>query len=212
MKTAILTSTCALVVAATANAGYTVAQTNAAAPTYANTLNFDEAGGPTGVVPANGWTSYGLTTLRDQNAGTGYVAPGSSIYPWMTNTTNVMYGTFGIEIVFETAVTDLSFQLWTNGGNPSPFGGGSYFYADNDDAGNPFNLGNGFNGAWGGIGNSWFDIHATGGDSIKRLFIVVNTFGFPEAMLDNLSWNTVPGPGAAALLALGLAGRSRRRA
>ena len=66
-----------------------------------------------------------------------------------------------------------------------------------------------FNPAWGGIGDTWFNITATGGDSFSHIVIAGMGF-FPETFVDNLSWNTVPAPGAIALLGLGLV-RGRRR-
>jgi len=210
MKTAMLICASALTVAAAANAGYTVTQSTAAAPTYANTLNFDEAGGPTGFVSSNAWTGYGISSIQDQDTGTGaYVIPGST-FPWMTNTSNVLYGAWGIDITFAQPVTHFSFQLWGNSGTPSFFGGGTGVFVTNSSG--DILGGDVYTAAWGGVGKTWFNIEATGGDTITRVLIPGFGQGLPEQMIDNLSWNTVPGPGAVALLALGLAGRGRRRA
>jgi hypothetical protein len=65
--------------------------------------------------------------------------------------------------------------------------------------------------AWGGIGDTWFDITADGGDVFDEVRIL--GWGFsPTTYADNLSWDVVPGPGSLALLAVaGLVSRRRRR-
>jgi hypothetical protein len=79
-----------------------------------------------------------------------------------------------------------------------------------DDADNIID-GMGLTGAWGGIGNTWYNITTTGGSTFKNVVIYNN--GFDQfSYVDNLSWNVVPGPGSLALLGFaGLVGSRRRR-
>jgi uncharacterized protein (TIGR03382 family) len=66
--------------------------------------------------------------------------------------------------------------------------------------------------AWGGFGDSWFDMTTDGGDVFDEVRIL--GFGFdPTTYADNMSWNAaIPAPGSLALLALaGVVGRRRNR-
>ncbi|MCL4221253.1 MAG: hypothetical protein KJZ65_07775 [Phycisphaerales bacterium] len=44
--------------------GFTITQTGAPAPTYATTLNFDEVGGPVGVIAPDSFAGLGLASLQ----------------------------------------------------------------------------------------------------------------------------------------------------
>jgi hypothetical protein len=132
----------------------------------------------------------------------------SGFYPWI-NTGNVAEANFGLKLKFDSDITALSFQAWDSNGAPGPTGGG-LFVVVLDDADNIID-GMGFTGAWGGIGNTWYNITTTGGSTFKNVVIYNN--GFDQfSYVDNLSWNVVPGPGSLALLGFaGLVGSRRRR-
>jgi len=171
-------------------------QQNAPAPTYSTTLNFDEPGGPTGVVPTNQFASLGLSVFQ---SGTGDQSIGdNSIFePWLLSD-NTAFMNFGMFLEFDSDLTEFSFQGWDPSGPPSPFGGGALLVALNDGT----EVGSiSVTPAWGGFGDSWYDITTSGGmvfDEVRFL-----GFGFtPTTIVDNLSWNAVPEPGTLALLAL----------
>jgi MYXO-CTERM domain-containing protein len=209
-KLLIASALTALAAAVPATATITVTQ-GSSAPTYSTTLNFDEPGAPTGAdLPGNSWSAYGVTELIS-GAGNNFVGDVSGLpgYGWV-GATNVFVGPFGVFMMLDTDVTEFSMQFYDNSGPASGFGGGAAIalFNDGDEVGFYFVE----NPAWGGFGDSWFDIVATDGmvfDEVRAL-----GFGFgPESIVDNLSWNAVPAPGAAALLALGgLTGLRRRRA
>ena len=196
----------AAAVATQANAAYTLTQTAAPAPTYSTTLNFDEPGQATGVLPANYWQpGFGVTDL---NAGDSvpFVDNLNSLfgYPWLPNN-NSFYGNFGVFVTLDSPVDAFSVQAWDPSGAPSPFGGGMGIFVFN----NGVEVANGFyTPAWAGVGSSWFNIVATGGMEFDEVRILGFGFG-PTTIVDNLSWNTVPTPGALALF--GLAGVFARR-
>ncbi len=190
-------------------AGYTIIQQNGAAPTYSQTLNFDEPGGPTGIISQAAFSSIGLADL---NAGDGQpvvadhtASPGGG--PWI-GSGNSFFGNFGVFMTFDTDLTDFSAQFWDPSGTPSPFGGGMgiFIFDDGVEVGNAF-----VTPAWGGLGDSWFDIKGTGGMVFDEIRVLGFGFG-PTTFMDNASWNGIPEPGALALLSLGaalLAGRRR---
>lgn len=179
-------------------------------PTYGTTLNFDEAGGPTGVVDANAWQAgYGLQ-MSDGLGPSTYVGDLNNTlgYPWLP-TDNAAFGYFGIYLKFDQAVTNLSFQAWDNSGDPSPFGGGFLIFLLNEDQ-SSYAQSDTWTPAWGGLGDTWYDVSASNGDSFD--YVLITGFGFsPETAIDNISWNVVPTPGALAMLGIaGLASRRRR--
>jgi hypothetical protein len=194
------------VMAMSASAAVVSSNTAAPAPTYATTLNFDEVGGPTGSVAPNAYSAIGITSIQGGSADL-QVAPGTAFFPWAPSS-NVGYGNFGIHIQFANDVTSFSAQVWDNGGNVSPFGGLYFNFFNNGVA-----VGSaGFNGPFGGIGNTWFNFTTTAGTVFDEVSFGGNAFGFPETMVDNMSWNAVPAPGCLALLGLaGFTGLGRRR-
>lgn len=190
-----------------ASAGVTVT-VGTSAPAYTDrTLTFDEPGTPTGVVSQNTWVvSHGIVI----NAGDSVPAVNNhtAIYgPW-AGTGNSFFGNFGIFMELATDATSLSLQAWDPSGNPTPFGGGARVIVFNDGV----EVANqGFSPAWGGVGNSWINITAGPGESFDDVRILGFGFG-PTTIGDNLSWDVVPAPSAATLLAVGgLVGSRRRR-
>lgn len=191
-------------------ASVTITQ-GSSAPSYTTTLDFDEAGGPTGTVSSDAWQSIGIAELLAGD-GNGNVNDWATVLgePWLGDG-NSLLGNFGVFLTFANDVTEMSLQAWDPSGAPTPFGGGFGVFAFNDGVevanfvGEP---------AYGGVGDEWYNIIASGGmvfDEVRLL-----GFGFaPETFVDNLSWNVapVPVPGALILLASGLAGLgfSKRR-
>ena len=192
-------------------AGYTITQQNAAAPTYGTTLNFDEPGTPTGIVPTDTWSSLGLVEMQagDQQP---IVDDFSGLYPWV-NDGNAFYGNFGVFMTFDTGLTEMSIRVWDPSGEPSFFGGGLNVILLNDGE-LVWDLGT-QNGeiaepAWGGLGDSWFNITTTDGMVFDEVRIL--GFGFtPTTFVDNISWNPIPTPGTLAVVGLAGLGAVRRR-
>ncbi|MHC5007237.1 MAG: hypothetical protein ACYTGF_07770 [Planctomycetota bacterium] len=190
-------------------AGYAITQ-GPTAPTYTGkTLNFDEPGGPTGFVTTDAWlASHGLTI--DAGDGVPQVDDWATItgQPWLGNV-NSFYGNFGVFMTFESDLSAMSLEVWDPSGPPGPFGGGLavYMFDNGVEVASSF-----VTPAWGGIGDTWFDITADGGDVFDEVRIL--GWGFtPTTYADNMSWDVVPGPGSLALLAVaGLVSRRRRRA
>ncbi len=201
--------------AAPALAGVTITQSAAPAPTYATTLNFDEPGGPVGAgLPANSWQA-GWGVSIGAGDGNQVVADSTGIpgYSWL-GTGNSFYGNYGVFMNFDTPVTEFSAQFWDPSGPPSFFGGGAmaFVYAPDAVDDNAYLDFFSFTPAWGGVGDTCLTITTDGGTVIDDIRIL-GYGNFPTSYMDNASWNSVPAPGAAALLGLaGLAGARRRRA
>ncbi len=196
----------AATVASPALADITITQ-GTSAGAYATTLNFDEVGGPTGAVSTDAWASIGIS---DMQAGDGAPFVGDLDTPnggWGLGDGNAFFGNFGVFISWDTDLTEFSTQVWDPSGPPDFFGGGLNFIVFNDgvEVANLFTTP-----AWGGLGDEWFDVTTTGGMVFDEVRIL--GFGFlPQTHVDNLSWNAVPAPGAAALLGLGAMTLPRRR-
>ncbi len=199
----------ALAVAAPATAAISITQSAAPAPTYQTLLTFDEPGTPSGgLVPSNYWKpGYGLTITDGVNGNNTVIDNLTGTFPWL-GTGNVDVGTFGVYLAWNQDVAALSFQAWDPSGPPSPFGNGLTVLLL--DASDNILEGNTYTGAWGGVGNTWFDVTTSGGDSFRKAIIFNNSFD-PTSFVDNVSWNLVPGPGALCVLGLGLVGLGRRR-
>ncbi len=184
----------------------------ASAPTYTGaSLNFDEVGGPTGPgVPTNSWSGIGITTFA-AGVGPGFVGDrsGEPGFGWLP-ANNTFTGDFGVFINFDDDVTEFSAQVWDNGGPASPFGGGMFVVALNDGVEVLFAV---VEPGFGGVGDTWFDITTSGGMVFDELRFVGQDFAGPVTIIDNISFNSVPAPGAFAMLGLvGVAGARRRRA
>jgi hypothetical protein len=195
----------ALTVAAPVLGDYTITQ-GSSAPTYGTVLTFDEPGDATGSIASNAYASYGINELIS-GTGAAFVGDNTAGQPWV-GTGNSVGGAFGLFMMFDEDLTEMSFQAWDPSGAPSPFGGGMGVVLFNDGVEVSFTV---YEPAWGGIGDEWYDITTTGG----MVFDEVRVLGFgnpgPTTYMDNMSWNTVPAPGALALLAVGgMLGRRRR--
>ena len=189
-------------------AAATITQQNAAAPTYDTLLTFDEPGTPLGLVASNYWQgSHGVTITNGTDPGIP-VNDFSGALPWI-NSGNAVEGWFGVFMTFDNPVTAMSFQAWDPSGAPNPFGNGLFIHLV--DINDNIVHSQAFTGAWGGIGNTWFDVTTTDGTTFQKVVVTNNSFN-PVSYVDNVSWTAVPAPGSLALLALaGLCGRSRRR-
>ncbi len=192
-----------------ASAAYNVS-VGASAPTYATTLNFDEVGGPTGSLALGDqpWTGLGLTVTSGEGArfvGNLSTNPG---FGWLPNN-NVLYAPYGGFFDFDSPVTEFSAQYWDSSGPATFMGGGAVVALFQGDTKVAFVQIQ--NPAYGGVGDSWVNVTTTDGSTFDRVALLGFGF-FPEAYIDNVSWNAVPTPGATGLLALaGLAGLRRRR-
>jgi uncharacterized protein (TIGR03382 family) len=197
------------VIAGSAAADITVTQTAAQGATYSTTLNFDEAGGPTGNGLAdNLFAGIGLASLAsgdgNQRIGDFDAETGS----WgLGGGTNSFTGNFGVFMTFDTDMTNFSAQVWDPSGPPDLFGGGLLVVAFD----NGTEVANAMiTPAWGGVGDSWIDL--TGNDGVVFDEVRLVGFGFdPTTYVDNLSWNAVPTPSSMALLGLGGLVATRRR-
>ncbi|MGP1346549.1 MAG: hypothetical protein ACTS3F_07775 [Phycisphaerales bacterium] len=196
--------------AAPAIASYTITQ-GTSAPSYATTLNFDEPGGPTGLVATDAWASLGLAEMQAGDSAP-FVGDFSAATPWV-NDGNAFYGNFGVFMTFSTDLTALSLQVWDPSGPPSFFGGGLNVILFNDGA-EVWDLfvqtGDIATPAWGGLGDEWFDITATDGMVFDEVRILGFSFS-PTTYADNISWTAVPAPANAALFVLAGLGAARRR-
>lgn len=200
----------ALVLSAPASAGYNVTQTAAPAPAYSTLINFESA--PAGANPSNTYSGLGLSMYSGVDPSGFGVADGNGIWPWLpASNGNVAAGNFGLFLDFAPGATSVSFQAWGDAGAPSMFGGGIWVWVL-DGQGNVISNADVFTPAWGGIGNTWYNVTTTGGSTIEHLLISNNSNIGSETIIDNLSWTPAPAPGAFALLGVaGLVGGRRRR-
>jgi hypothetical protein len=197
----------ALIMAASAaSADITVTQSSSGT-TYGTTLNFDEAGGPTGPgIANNAWAGVGLADMAAGD-GNNFVGDNATLFgPWI-GTGNSFFGNFGIFMTFDSDLTNFSGQFWDPSGPPSPMGGGLAVFVFNDGT----EVANSFvTPSWAGVGDEWIDISASGGMVFDEIRVL--GFGFdPTTFADNLSWNAVPAPSGLALLGLAGIGATRRR-
>lgn len=190
-----------------AYASITITQSSSPAPTYATTLNFDEPGTPTGVVPSNTWAaSHGVTELQAGD-GVPFVGDFTGSLPWV-GTGNSFFGNFGVFASFAQPLTEMSFQAWDPSGPPSPFGGGLGVFVV--DANENILAAISVTPAWGGVGDSWFNITTDGGSTFDDVRVL--GFGFSQATyVDDLSWNVVPEPTSIGLLSIGALALMRQR-
>lgn len=211
MKNLLIAAACAAT-ASPALAGYTVTSSDAPAPTYSTTLNFDEGGVPVGTaIGSDAFASFGVSSLA---AGDGFnrienfsSTPG---FGWLPDS-NAFIGGFGVFMNFENDITEFSAQVWDNSGPATLFGGGMFLVLLNDGVEVSFNLIE--NPAFGGVGDSWFNITTDGGDVFDEIRFVGAGFAGPLTIMGEASWNAVPAPSAFALLGLGgLVATRRRRA
>jgi len=190
---------------ANASVGVTV---DASAPTYAHTLTFDEPGTPTGSVTGSEWAGIGISSIisgaGDQAVDQYNANPG---FGWL-GTGNVFAGPWGIFINFSSPLSDFSAQYWDSSGPATFFGGGAIVIALSGGV----EVGSLFldDPAYGGAGNEWINISATGGSTFDEVRLVGFGF-FPQAYADNLSWNAVPAPSAAMVGMIGMIAAGRRR-
>lgn len=210
-KIALTTSAIALAVGASAGANITITR-GATVPTYSSTLTFDEVGGPTGAnVAADAFAAYGIAEIYSgegsNNVGSYATTPGLQ---WL-GADNVFYGPFGVFVEIGEDVTAFSLEYWDSSGPPTFSGGGAAILVFNDgvQVASMFSI----TPAFGGVGDPGFNIVATDGMVFDEVRAVGFGRIFPQAYVDNLSWQVVPTPGAGALLTLaGFATLRRRRA
>lgn len=202
-----LALTGAALVAAPALGGYTITVTDTATTYSGYSLNFDEVGGPTGPVTPDAWlASHGLM-LDSGVGGGGNVDDWAAFQGWPLGDGLSWLGPFGAFMTFDYDLTGFATEHWDPSGPAGGFGGGFgiYIFDDGVEVGNGF-----FDAAWGGIGDTWVNITADGGD----VFDEVRILGWgmiPETYLDNMSWDQVPAPSSLALLTVAGAVASRRR-
>jgi hypothetical protein len=197
----------AALVATPALGGYNVSLSDTATTYSGYTLNFDEVGGPTGNVGADAWLASHGMILDSGVGGGGNVDDWAALQGWPLGDGLSWVGPFGAFMTFDYDLTGFAAQHWDPSGTGGPFGGGFAVVIFDDGIEKGFHF---FDAAWGGIGDTWVDISADGGD----VFDEVRILGFgsiPETYLDNMSWDQVPAPGSLALLTVAGAVASRRR-
>ncbi len=175
------------------------------APGYGTTLNFDEPGQATGLLPRTYWQgSHGV--VIDGGDSQQVVDDHSAIFPWI-NSGNSFFGNFGVFLTFDNDLDGFSSRVWDPSGAPSPFGGGFgvFVFDDGVEVGSYFGTP-----AWGGLGDEWINVTATGGMKFDEVRILGFGFG-PTTLVDDLSWNVVPAPASVGLLGLAAIGGMRRR-
>ncbi len=195
MRTTAVAVVVAAILTAPALGGIVVTQ-GTSATTYGTTLNFDEPGGPTGVVDPTAWSvSHGIAELQAGDSVPQVDDWTGTFGPWV-GTGNSFFGYYGVFLTFEQDVTEMSFRAWDPSGPPSPFGGGMAIVLFDDGAQVSWTE---HEPAWGGVGDEWYDIITDGGDKFDEIRLV--SFGFdPSTFADDLSWNAVPEPSSLLLL------------
>ena len=114
-------------IAGSAQSAITITYSNSA-PTYENTLNFDEMGGPTGPLGTDAFASYGVTLMTGGLSGP-FVAPGAVVEPFL-GVDNMWIGAdFGAFLTFDQPLTHFSCQYWDTAGPASFFAGGGAIVA-----------------------------------------------------------------------------------
>lgn len=207
MRCLMLASISLLAAGSVASAGVTVSL-GSSAPTYAQTLNFDESGGATGSVIGNEWAGIGVSNLVS-GVGDGFVGDLSSIFGFPLGTGNAFAGTYGALINFSSNLTEFSAQYWDSSGPADFLSGGALVVAvDHGTEVGSFFLDNP---AWDSGGDTWINITTDGGSTFDEVRFVGFGWVSPVAVIDDLSWNAVPAPSAAALLPLAALAASRRR-
>lgn len=207
-------------VGSTAFGAYTVTQSNAQNPVAGSSITFDEPGVPfwNGVDPIDpddpAFDNQQLFYQDSDGIAFGFgdftflgIADWDAVYGMAggNGTGNSILGTFGVRMEFSGDITELDFQGWTDA-SPPPFGGLGFFLFDDDvQVGGSFDL----TPVYGTTDDSWFHAAATGGDKFDEIrFFGGNGF---QTIVDNITFTTIPAPGALALFGLaGLAGRRRR--
>lgn len=205
----LISSGVALALAAAANAGVTVTYSGSA-PAYTNTLNFDESGGPTGALIGNEWTGYGISNFVSGADG-GFVGDlNANLGVTWLGTGNVWAGSWGGFMSFSQGLTELSCQYWDDSGPATIFSGGALVVAFSGGA----EVGSLFieNPTWSATGPTWVSITTDAGSTFDEVRFVGFGWNGPTAVLDNMSWNTVPAPASAGAIAgfCALAARRRR--
>lgn len=196
------------VASASALGDYTVTQGTVLTP-LDTTLNFDEPGQVTGVVPADYWlVSHGVSIgAGDGQSVVDDFTANPAGGPWV-GTGNSFFGNFGVFMNFASDLDGFTARFWDPSGDPSPFGGGMGVFLFNDGA----QVGDTFftTPAWGGLGEDVISISATNGMVFDEVRVLGFGFG-PTTFMDDASWHTVPAPSSLALLALGGVAMNRRR-
>lgn len=211
MNHTLLNAACAVALLSVPAMGEVTISLGSSAPTYGTTLNFDEVGGPTGdFIPTDAWAGIGIGAMEagdGNNSVTNLNAtPG---FGWLPDN-NVFVGNFGVFMDFSTDLTSFSAQVWDNGGPADFMAGGMSAVAMKDGA----EVASFFweNPIFGAGDGNWFDFSTTDGSTFDRVVFIGFAFVSPVTIMDNVSFNTVPVPGTAAVMGCGLllAGRRRR--